>query len=170
MSIPVTSWQGVVLGDPLYRPFKHLDGSGVKQDGDIEFRALRAAALEWKTNLLERQKQLQQASERMKSGILAEAVGLDFLRQNDPASAAQWFRKAREHYAKEEDKLRQDFSLIAIDRTANRKDSAVRGLRDGLLVYRTLPESEAIKGWLDILDPPPPPPADPTKVPAVKTP
>ena len=170
MSMPVTSWQGVVLGDPLYRPFKHLDGSGVKQDGDIEFRALRAAALEWKTNPLERQKQLQQASERMKSGILAEAVGLDFLRLNDPAAAAQWFRTARGNYVKDEDKLRQDFSLIAIERTANRKESAVRGLRDGLIVYRTLPEVEALKGWLDILDPPPPPPADPTKAPAVKTP
>ena len=170
MAMPVTSWQGVVLGDPLYQPFKHLDGSGVKQDGDIEFRALRAAALEWKSKPLERQKQLEKASERMKSGTLAEAVGLDFLQQNDPASAAQWFRKARGHYPKAEDKLRQEFNLIAIDRTANRKDSAVRSLRDGLLVYRTLPESEALKGWLDLLDPPPPPPADPTKVPAVKTP
>ena len=168
MAMPVTSWQGVVLGDPLYQPFKHLDGSGVKQAGDIEFRALRAAALEWKTNPRERQKQLQQASERMKSGILAEAVGLDFLRLSDPAAAAQWFRKAGGYYVKEDDKLRQDFSLIAIDRTANRKDAAVRGLRDGLLVYRTLPEVEALKGWLDILDPPPPPPADPTKAPAVK--
>jgi uncharacterized protein (TIGR03790 family) len=162
MSIPVTSWQAVVLGDPLYRPFRHFDGSGVKQDGDIEFRALRAAALEWKDNPLERQKQLEQASERMKSGTLAEAVGLDFLRINDPAAAAQWFRKARGYYVKEDDKLREDFNLIAIDRTANRKDAAVRGLRDGLLLYRTLPESEAFKGWLDILDPP--------KVPAVKTP
>ena len=170
MAMPVTSWQGVVLGDPLYQPFKHFDGSGVKQDADIEFRALRAAALEWKNNPLELQKQLKQASERMKSGILAEAVGLDFLRQNDPAAAAQWFRTARGHYLKEDDKLRQDFNLIALDRTANHKDAAVRGLRDGLLVYRTLPEVEALKGWLDILDPPPPPPADPTKVPAVKTP
>ena len=170
MAMPVTSWQGVVLGDPLYQPFKHLGGSGVKQDGDIEFRALRAAALEWKTKPLERQKQLEKASERMKSGTLAEAVGLDLLQLNDPAAAAQWFRKARGHYAKAEDKLRQDLNLIAIERTANRKDSAVRSLRDGLLVYRTLPEVEALKGWLDILDPPPPPPADPTKAPAVKTP
>ncbi len=172
MAMPVTSWQGVVLGDPLYRPFKHFGGSGVKQDGDIEFRALRAAALEWKTNPLERQRQLQQASERMKSGILAEAVGLDFLRLNDPAAAARWFRTARGHYVKDEDKLRQDFSLIAIDRTANRKDAAIRGLRDGLIVYRTLPEVESLKGWLDILDPPPPPapPSAPAKAPAAKNP
>ena len=170
MAMPVTSWQGVVLGDPLYRPFKHFGGSGVKQDGDIEYRALRAAALEWKVNPLERQKQLKQASERMKSGILAEAVGLDFVQLRDPAAAAQWFRTAREHYVKMDDKLRQDFNLIAMDRTANRKEIAVRALRDGLLLYRAQPGVEGLKGWLDILDPPPPPPADPTKVPAVKTP
>jgi rhodanese-related sulfurtransferase len=126
--------------------------------------------LEWKTKPLERRKQLEQASERMKSGVLAEAVGLDFVELHDPASAAQWFRTARGHYVKEDDKLRQDFSLIAMDRTANRKDIAVRTLRDAQLLYRAQPGAEGLKGWLDILDPPPPPPADPTKVSAVKTP
>lgn len=170
MAMPVTSWQGVVLGDPLYRPFRHFDGGGVKQDGDIEFRALRAAAIEWKTNPSERAKQLEKAAERMKSGILAESVGLDLLQQGDSGGAGQWFRTAKVYYAKTEDKLRGDFHLISIDRTANRKDLAVRGLRDAQMFYGPIPESDALKGWLDILDPPPPPPADPTKVPAANKP
>jgi len=106
----------------------------------------------------------------MKSGILAEAVGLDFLQRNDPGSAAQWFRAARGHYVKSDDKLRQEFNLIAIDRTAKRKGIAVQALHDAQLLYRTLPEADGLKGWLDILDRPPPPRADPTKVPATKTP
>ncbi len=69
-----------------------------------------------------------------------------------------------------EDKLRQDFHLIAIDRAANRKDLAVRGLRDAQTRYGAIPEAEALQAWLDILDPPPPPAADPTKTPAAKTP
>lgn len=170
MAMPVTSWQGVVLGDPLYKPFKHLDGSGERQDADIEFRALRAAALEWKDNPLERQKQLEKASDRMKSGVLAEAVGLDMLEHKDTAQAAQWFRTAKGLYLKTEDKLRQDIELIALDRAAGRKDMAVRGLRDAQLLYGPLPEADALKGWLDILDPPPPPPADPTKAQPVKKP
>lgn len=170
MAMPVTSWQGVVLGDPLYQPFAHLDGSGLRQDADIEFRALAAAAAEWKNDPRERQNQLEKASERMHSGILAEAVGLDLLEKKDTAGAAQWFRTAKGYDAKMEDKLRQDFHIIAIDRAANRKDIAVRGLRDAQLLYGLLPEGEAVKGWLDILDPPPPPPADPTKVPVVKKP
>ena len=167
MAMPVTSWQGVVLGDPLYRPFRHFAGGGIKHDGDIEFRALRAAAIEWKTDPRERAKQLEKAAERMKSGVLAESIGLDLLEHRDAGGAAQWFRTAKSYYTKTEDKLRADFHLISIDRVANRKDLAVRGLRDAQMYYGPIPESEALKCWLDILDPPPPSSADPTKVPAV---
>lgn len=170
MAMPVTSWQGVVLGDPLYRPFIHLAGGGTKQEADVPYRALRAAALEWKANPLERQGQLEKAAERMKSGVLAEALGLEFLLLKDPNGAQRWFKAARDHYPADDDKLRQDFHQIAIHRGANRKDEAVVALREALTRYGSIPESDALKGWLDILDPPPPPPADPTKAPEVKKP
>lgn len=165
MAMPVMSWQGVVLGDPLYRPFRHFSGTGIKQEPDIEYRALRAAGVQWKANLLERQKQVELASERMKSGILAEAAGLELLERKEMDKAAEWFRTAKGNYQKEQDKLRQDFNLIGIDRTAGKKDVAVRALKDAVTAYGTLPEALALRGWLDILDPPPPPPADPTKPP-----
>jgi uncharacterized protein (TIGR03790 family) len=170
MAMPVTSWQGVVLGDPLYRPFRHIGGSGVKQESDIEYRALRAAGIEWKANLLERQKQIEQASGRLKSGVLAEAAGLELLERKETDKAADWFRTAKGWYPKDQDKLRQDFHLIGIDRAAGRKELAVRGLKEAVTAYATLPEALALRGWLDILDPPPPPPADPTKAPPVKNP
>lgn len=169
-AMPVTSWQGVVLGDPLYRPYKHFDGTGVKHDQDIDFRALRAAVLEWKLDTQVRQNQLEKATDRMKSGVLAEAVALERLKRKDSGGAATWFRTAKTYYPKLDDKLRQDFQIISIDRSGNRKDLAVRGLRDALTLYGSIPEADALRGWLDILDPPPPPPADPTKVPAVKQP
>ena len=106
----------------------------------------------------------------MQSGVLAEAVGLSSLQKNDPASAAQWFRTAKTRYTATEDKMRQDFHQIAIDRAAKRKDLAVQGLRAAQLSYGSLPEADALRGWLDILDPPPPPVADPTKPTAVATP
>ncbi len=167
-AMPVTSWQGVVLGDPLYRPFRHLDGSGEKQDPDIEFRALRAANVQWASEPVERAMQLEKAADRLKSGIMQEAIGLEFNRNGKPAEAAQAFRKAKDFHVKTEDKLRQDFHLITIDRAANRKDLAIKGLRDAQIRYGPMPEADALKGWLDILDPPPPPPADPTKPPVRK--
>jgi hypothetical protein len=106
----------------------------------------------------------------MGSGVLAEALGLELLLLKDTNGASRWFRAAKDHYVAAEDKLRQDFHQIAIERTANRKDQAVRELREAQTRYGPIPEAEALKGWLDILDPPPPPPADPTKVPDVKKP
>lgn len=169
MSIPVTSWQAVVLGDPLYRPFKHLDGSGERKPEDLDFRALRAAALRWSNDPAERREQLDKAAARTQSGVLAEAVGLDFLHQGLSSEAAARFSAAKGLYVAAEDKLRQDFHVIAMDRAANRKDLAVRGLHDAQARYGAIPETESLKGWLDILDPPPPP-ADPTKVPSAQQP
>ncbi|MEO8617461.1 MAG: TIGR03790 family protein [Luteolibacter sp.] len=169
-AMPVTSWQGVVLGDPLYRPFRHLDGSGEKNGPDIEYRALRACMLQWAKEPVERVMQLEKASERMKSGVITEALGLDYVRNGKTDEAAQAFRRAKDYYVKTDDKMRQDFNIISIDRLANRKNLAIRGLRDAQIRYGPIPESSALQGWLDILDPPPPPPADPSKVQAVKKP
>lgn len=170
MAMPVTSWQGVVLGDPLYRPFRHLDGSGDRENEDIPYRALRAAALEWGSRPLERGKQVEQAADRMQSGVLAEAAALEMVELKDTAPAVMMFRKAKGFYVKPEDKLRQVFNIASIDRTANRKDMATTGLRDALVEFGALPATDAVKGWLDILNPPPPPPADPTKPPTIPKP
>jgi uncharacterized protein (TIGR03790 family) len=168
MAMPVTSWQGVVLGDPLYRPFRHLSGSGEKLAGDIDYRALRAASLEWGNDPVERLRQLEKGADRMKSGTLQEEVGLSFAKEGKSPQAAMAFRRAKDLFVKTEDKMRQDFNLITLDRVANRKDMAVRGLRDAQIRYGPIAETEAIKGWLDILDPPPPPPANPNKIPVKK--
>ncbi|MBK1814063.1 TIGR03790 family protein [Luteolibacter yonseiensis] len=170
MAMPATSWQGVVLGDPLYRPFKHLDGTGERANEDIPYRALRAAMIEWGRKPLERARQVEQAADRMQSGVMAEAAALEMVEQKDTAAAVLMFRKAKGFYVNSEDKLRQDFHVISIDRTANRKDMAVRGLREAQTAYGSLPGGDAVKAWLDILDPPPPPPADPTKPPGIPKP
>jgi len=95
--------------------------------------------------------------------VLAEAIGLKLREQNLNAEAKQWFGNARNRYVASEDKLRQDFHVIAIDRASGRKDEAIRGLRDAQLRYGPIPESDALTGWLNIVDPPPPaPPAKPS--------
>ncbi len=159
MAMPVTSWQGVVLGDPLYQPFKHLDGSGERRKEDLDFRALRAATLQWPDDLSERRKQLEKAGDRTSSGVFYEAVGLDCLQHGLPDQANASFLTAKALYVKSADKLRQDFHGIAIHRAAGHKDLAVQGLHEALASYDAIPETEAIKAWLAILDPPPPPAA-----------
>jgi uncharacterized protein (TIGR03790 family) len=157
MAMPVTSWQGVVLGDPLYRPFCCLGGTGVKQNADIDFRALRAAAMEWGDDPVEKERKLKIATEGLKSGILAEALGLEYREQKDFVVAANQFRTAKSLYQDPPDKLRQDLNIIGMDRAANQKDIAIRDLHDAVFRYGDLPEAESLKAWLKLLEPPPPP-------------
>jgi hypothetical protein len=164
-AMPVASWQGVVLGDPLYRPFLHLDGSGDIREEDRDFRALRAASRQWPDETAERREKLAEAAGSLKSGNLAEGLALDYLESADIPNARLWLGTAKEFYKSKEDKLRQDIQLIAIERSAKNTPEAVRKLREAKAEYGTIPEAEAISGWLDILDPPPPPVADPTKIP-----
>lgn len=158
MSIPCASWQGVVLGDPLYQPFAHLDGSGEVRPGDVEYRALRAAMLQWKDKPGERIGELKQAAIRMKSGRLFEAIALESLETGDVERARSCFLQARDLYVEPADQLRQDLHVAAILRRAGQNSLAGEGLRLAAKRYATIPEIAAVNGWLDILDPPAPPP------------
>ena len=159
MAMPVCSWQGAVLGDPLYRPFLHRSGSGEIHDHDIEFRALRAAVLQWPRSTVERQQQLALAVDRMQSGVLAEALGLELATAARHPEAATWFIRARSFYRDTPDKMRMDFHMIATDRVYGRKDAALKTIRDARLRYGPVPGSEGLTAWELMLDPPPPPPA-----------
>ncbi len=154
MATPACSWQTVVLGDPLYVPFRHLDGSGVLKKEDKEFRAVRAAVKQWPQDSMLRCRQLDKAADRMRSGFLAEASGMELMRLGLSAEAATRFNTAKGYYTSSEDKLRQDLYLVAMDRSGGRRELAIRSLQDAKLRYAGLPEVEAVRGWLNDLEPP----------------
>lgn len=167
-SMPVTSWQGVALGDPLYRPFLHIEGTGEKRPEDRDFRALRAAKRQWPDKTDERRKKLVTAAENLKSGNLAEGLALEYLEEKDIPNAQIWLQRAKEFYTANDDKLRQDMQLIAIERARKNNPAAITELRNAKARYGPISEAEALSGWLDILDPPPPPVEDATKIPKKK--
>ena len=156
MAMPVTSWQGVALGDPLYRPFLHFSGSGVSRKEDRDFRALRAAMLQWPGSPEMRYAKLEDAARRTGSGCFLEASALEMLEAGLNSRAAVTFQAAKAAYILSEDKLRQDFHMAAIDRAAGRKDLALRTLRDAQVRFTGQPGIEALAQWIRILDPPPP--------------
>jgi len=157
MSLPSCSWQAVTFGDPLYRPFVHLSGSGNIREEDRAYRALRAAALKWGDKPEERQRQLKDAAVRMKSGELLEAVALELLEAGDAERAGTCFVQARALYTEPADQLRQDLQRVALLRAAANRGTASRMLRELIQHYSAIAEVSAAKGWLDIVDPPPPP-------------
>ena len=158
MAMPVTSWQAVVLGDPLYRPFLHFAGSGERRKEDRDFRALRAAMLQWPGDAETRYNKFEEAARSTQSGFFAEAAGLDMLGSGQRARALAMFQLAKTTFASSTDKMRQDFHIAASDRAAGRNDIALRTLRDAQMRYPAIPEAAALAEWILILDPPPPPP------------
>ncbi len=160
MALPAVSWQAVTLGDPLYRPFKHLDGSGKVLDGDREYRALRAAMTRWGDKPGERIVQLKQAALRMESGIFMEAIALESLERGDSEKAGTLLVQARELYTEQADHLRQDLQRIAILRSAGQKDLALGRLHALAKSYAELSEVKAVHAWIQEIDPPPKKPSE----------
>jgi uncharacterized protein (TIGR03790 family) len=155
MAMPCSSWQGVVLGDPLYRPFANFPDRGEVQENDIDFRALAMARKTWPTDDLERRNQLAQAVERTQSGTLAEVLALEFIDAKDAASANSWLTRASSLHSGHTDQIRIAFHQAAMLRHANDTAGALAVLRDAAAHHRTHPEAKALDAWIDLLDPPP---------------
>jgi len=160
MAMPVLSWQGLVLGDPLYRPFAHLSDPGTA-DPDLDYKTLRNAWLQW-TDPEERVAKVRTAAARTNSGLLYESLGLFFLQNDNPEQAAAFFNSASLHYQAPADRLRQDLHTVDLLRQAGQKPQAVNHLRTIQPTYADLPEGKSILALLNILDPPAPPPAQPS--------
>ena len=157
MALPVTSWQNVVLGDPLYRPYAAFTDFETNES-NREYKAVRQAILQWPTDKDTRTTKLRTAAARLKSGRIYEAIGLDLLARNERDQATAFFNSASNIYLGDSDKLRQELHIIDMARQAGRKQDAINRLRSIETEYGTTPEAKAITGLLNILDPPPPPP------------
>ncbi|MCW1913609.1 TIGR03790 family protein [Luteolibacter sp. GHJ8] len=163
MAVPVMSWQNVVLGDPLYRPYLHIDGTGDKAEADREYRAIRLATMRWQNDPRQLDAMLREGADRLKSGVIMESLGLMKTEQRMTAEAAVDFQRAKVYYTAAPDRLRMDLHIAAIDRAGGRNDSAISILRGARTLYANLPEAVAAQAWLNVIDPPSPPPAQPKK-------
>ena len=76
MAAPSLSWQNVALGDPLYRPFLHIRGSGERNPKDKDYRAIRLANSIWSKEPKTLIKKLTLAAETKNKGVIYEYLGL----------------------------------------------------------------------------------------------
>lgn len=160
-SIPVVSWQGVVLGDPLYRPYVNLDGSGEKEESSRSYRALRVAKILHAEQDSKFLSEIERIGREKNNPIFLEALGLIHLQRRQEAQALRFILEAKPLYTNAADRLRCDLHVIGCDRDAGRVPMAVKNLRTAEITYAELPEIEAVRSWLAILDPPPPPQVQP---------
>jgi uncharacterized protein (TIGR03790 family) len=150
-AIPVHSWQGVALGDPLYRPFLHFAGTGENRKEDRDFRILRAAFREWTNDEALRNGKLTFAHESLSSGIIAESLANEYLAKKDIPNAQSWLIKARNSYQDLPNKLRQDLQLISIERSRNQNPTAIELIQSAKKTYGDIPEAVALSKWLEIV-------------------
>lgn len=155
MSMPCTSWQAVVIGDPLYRPFPDFPKGGTVAPDDAHFRALATARERWPDDDTERRQQLEQAIGRTKSGAMAEALALEWLDAGDTGGALRWIGRAETLYESPTDRLRQAFHRTAMRRQADDNPGAVDILRAAREKFPDEPGVQAIDEWMKKLAPPP---------------
>jgi len=155
MAMPCTSWQGLVIGDPLYRPYANFPDRGQVEKRDIDFRALAVARKTWPTDEKERRSQLAQAVDRTRSGTLAESLALEFIAENNAATAEKWLARAASLYTGHTDQIRIAFHQAAMLRQAGDHAGALSALHAAAAEHRTHREAAALDSWIHLLDAPP---------------
>jgi len=159
MACPTLSWQYVVLGDPLYRPFLHLDGSGDKDPSDRDYRAVRMATQLWGNDPDQWVKKLRTAAATKNNASLYEFLGLWHQYHHKDQVAIAFFQSASKKFMLSSDRLRQWLYTADIHRQQGNKKLAIATLKKAQIVITDIPETKSVTALLNILDPPPPPPA-----------
>lgn len=161
MALPVLSWQNVVLGDPLYRPFIHLNGSGTVTAEDRDFRAIRVANQRWGKEPENLVKKLRSTAAEKNNARFYEYLGLWYAARNQPKIATAFFETSSKQHIKASDRLRQWIYIADLQRKAGNKKGAIATLKQARELTPNIPEVKSVVALLNILDPPPPPKVEP---------
>ncbi|MGD1978753.1 MAG: TIGR03790 family protein [Akkermansiaceae bacterium] len=162
MSMNALSWQNIVIGDPLYTPYRITEVTAEMLKEDRQYKIIRYAGSRF-PDPKERLTQLVQAAEKTKNGSVYEMLGFVFLEDGNVDKARKGFARAKELFTEPSDKLRQDLNLVELERRQKNTKAALTILRKAKTTYSELPEAKAIDGLLVILDPPAPPATKPKK-------
>jgi uncharacterized protein (TIGR03790 family) len=159
MAVSALSWQNVVIGDPLYRPFMHLNGSGKKHYDDNTYRAIRIANERWGDEPDTMVKKIRTAAANKANPKLYEYLGLWHQAYDKNDIAIAFFQTAVKRHLRESDQLRQWLYVADIHRQAGDKPLAIKTLQKARKAHSGIPEIKSATALLNILDPPPPPSA-----------
>ena len=157
MAINVLSWQNIVIGDPLYRPYKTFAEAPADFENDRDYKAIRLAHHRW-TDEKERANNLTEVSKKFQTGVIQEHFGMQALEAKNWDTATESFKIARMLYKAPADKLRQDLNLVELNLRQKKRGEALTLLKKAQTEFKDLPEVNSVEGLITILDPPAPPP------------
>ena len=95
MSMPVLSWQGVVFGDPLYRPYARMKDMDVEPtEEDRYFQGWWASSVQFGDRWKDRSARLMESARKAPFSCLYEALALECLYRKEPARAGEFLSSA----------------------------------------------------------------------------
>ena len=161
MSIPTLSWMGVVVGDPLYRPYEawnRFERDSYSKDGNVDLKVLRLATKRWaQDDPKQFHLELAKAAKELNSGRILEAMALAASNRGDFEDASVWFQQALDNFQSAQDQFRVQLHRVELARRLGRNDEAVVILKELAGLEGSNPSALAAKEVLTQLRPPLPP-------------
>lgn len=162
MSMPLLSWQSVVIGDPLYQPYKN-NGAPNQSKDDKFYQAVKIGLKTWQNDEDLLSRKFRTAAQRIKEGRYYEIIGLFKRFKVKNQEAALFFSSAEKLYLGDADKTRVKLHMIDMLRESGQKDQALLAARILHQEIKGTPEEKTVVSIMNILSPPPPPKAKPNK-------
>ena len=157
MATPLLSWQTVMIGDPLYRPFKHVQKvSGEQHADDKIYRVMRLVWELQKDTPADKLRKLRSAAAKLESSELYEFIGLWKQFEGDDAMAEKFYNSVVLMKAKTPQALRCQLHLVDLLVEHKQQAKAVKMLQSMLIMYADSPHFAAIKSLHLKYNPPPP--------------
>ena len=122
IATPVLSWMQVMIGDPLYQPFK--SNVKISKDIDYAYKAFKMSVLSWAEDGDKLKTQFELVSKEINDGSMLEFAGLHYMSNKNYASAIDFFTKALKIYSDSTDLLRVKIHLAySLTYMGNKKES-----------------------------------------------
>ena len=137
IATPVLSWMQVMIGDPLYQPFK--SNIKITEGTDDGYKAFKVAVLKNQLDLL---------SDSIKDPSLMESIGLHLMIDKDYQGAEKSFNGAFKNYDSLNDKLRIKIHLANSKRNQGKRKEAIKILRELRSSFKEEPAAEAINNLM----------------------
>ena len=117
MSMPVLSWQGLVFGDPLYRPYARMKDMDVEPtEEDRYFQGWWASSVQFGDRWKDRSARLMESARKAPFSCLYEALALECLYRKEPARAGELLSSALDGAADARTRARLLLEILMAER------------------------------------------------------
>ena len=150
------SWMGIVLGDPLYRPFtspgEKIDDRQYAKDDMLPYKVIRLAYGCWGPPVPPEDlvRKLEMASAKLPLPELIEHLGLLASEMGNFRDARTHFMRARNQYSAREDQLRMDLHLANLAWAQNDKLKARNIWLEAADAFRDIPAGKAPQEFMKV--------------------